>query len=166
MSREVCWHDAPVSLHIAIEAAHSASSIRDDQYSTSSTAGRHRHRLTSSLSFDATSAQQILFFAAEGAFVHAAPLHITVVEAKSTHSGTSKAATINIVAGAVDAATQESIIATDGPGAAASSALPPTLSADTTKGVVAQMTVAKATGNEEEWTDAVDEEAIAFFDDE
>ncbi|AYU81494.1 hypothetical protein LDHU3_31.5000:CDS1 [Leishmania donovani] len=166
MNREVCWHEAPVSLHIAVEAAHSTGSIRDDQHSSSSTAGRHRHRLTSSLPFDATSAQQILFFAAEGAFVHAAPLHITVAEAKSTHSGTSKAAMVNVVAGAVETTTEESIMATEGPSAAASFALPPALSADTTKGVAAEMTIAEATGKDEEWTDAVDEEAMAFFNDE
>lgn len=166
MSREVCWHEAPVSLHIAVEAAHSIGSIRDVQHSSSSTAGRHRHRLASSLPFDATSAQQILFFAAKGAFVHAAPLHITVAEAKSTHSGTSKVAMANVVAGAVGTTTHESIMATEGPSAAASMALPPTSSADTTKGVVAEMPVVEATGKDEEWTDAVDEEAMAFFNDE
>ncbi|CAJ1033318.1 hypothetical protein Q4I30_006440 [Leishmania utingensis] len=146
MSRGVYWHTAPVSLHISFEAARSTSPNRDVLKSTRSTAGRHHQQVASSPPLSAKAAEHIIFFGATGAFVHAAPLHITATEIERTDAETSKA--------------------TEAPNAAVRFARPPTLSADTTTAIVSEMSVAEAARQDEEWVDAVDEEAMAFFGDE
>ncbi|GET91283.1 unspecified product [Leishmania tarentolae] len=166
MSKARRWHETPVSLHIAVEAPLSSSASGDEEHGICTNSGSHRHWLDPSLPFDATPALQILFFSAEGTLVRAAPLHVTVAQAKRVHSEASKGATVNLLSQALVTTTQECIMAAGEPRAAAGIALSPTLSGDTKESFVADMPLDKATGAVDEWTDAVDEEVMAFFDEE
>ncbi|KAG5496017.1 hypothetical protein JIQ42_02903 [Leishmania sp. Namibia] len=165
MSRGVCWHEAPVSLHISPEATHLTGPPSDLHSGTSSTAEQHHRHLASSLSLDARSPQHLIFFGAKGAFVHAAPLHITVTDVSPSRAGASKVPMANVVTATVETMTQQSTKATAVPNAATSFALPSTRSVDTTRGTAAERLEAVVAENDEEWTDAVDEEALAFFGD-
>ncbi|KAG5472173.1 hypothetical protein CUR178_02849 [Leishmania enriettii] len=165
MSRGVCWHEAPVSLHISAEATHLTDPPSDLHSGTSSTAEQHHRHLASSLSPDDKPPQHLLFFAAKGAFVHAAPLHITVAEVSPSRAGASKVPMANVVTATVETMAKQSTKATAVPNAATSFALPSTRSVDITRGTAAERLAVVPTENDEEWTDAVDEEALAFFGD-
>ncbi|KAK7201555.1 hypothetical protein NESM_000219700 [Novymonas esmeraldas] len=139
MNAGVRWHETPVSLHISTTAAAGASPSAPDDAGC---------RLAPSLPLPAAAAQHILFFGVRGEPVHAAPLRVTVEATTSSPAGTS----------APDCAA-DATVAPVVPSSPPSPTVP--------SGVVfPSAAAAVAVEAVEEWTDAVDEEAAAFFDED
>ncbi|KAG5471498.1 hypothetical protein LSCM1_01591 [Leishmania martiniquensis] len=166
MSRSVCWHEVPVSLRISAEAAHWTQPLSDHPRCTNSTAERHHCQLASSLPLDARSAQHILVFGARGVYVHAAPLHITFTDVSPNRAGAATISMANLATAPIETTTEQPMREATVPNAVENFAPPPAPSVDTAKAGAVETPAMQVAGNGEEWTDAVDEEAMAFFGDE